>query len=161
MNNFIQDNFKEGDSIKVYCNGRYIEGILVGLDEYYLEIKDSNEVIHQLQGNVTQNFREIQTKSVSSSNDTSQDDALQATPTNRTGATVHETDTEKNLRIGLKILGKIAIESTPKKGLSSVDVKKGYLPFDGEIKAYREDWNYCFVTDYNNPLIDVYLNLQD
>ena len=161
MNNFIQDNFKVGDSIKVYCNGRYIEGILVGLDEYYLEIKDSKEVIHQLQGNVTQNFREIQTKSVSSSNDISRDDALQSTPTNRTGATVHETDTKKNLRIGLKILGKIAIESSPKKGLSSVDVKKGYLPFDGEIKAYRDYWNYCFVTDYNNPLIDVYLNLQD
>ena len=161
MNNFIQDNFKVGDSIKVYCNGRCIEGILVGLDEYYLEIKDSKDVIHQLQGNVTPNFREIQTKSVSSSNDTNRDDALQSTPTNRTSAIVHETDTEKNLRIGLKILGKMAIESTPKKGLSSVDVKKGYLPFDGEIKAYRDSWNYCFITDYNNPLIDIYLNLQD
>ena len=161
MNNFIQDNFKVGDNIKVYCNGRFVEGVLIGLDEYYLEIKDSKDVIHQLQGNVTPNFREIQTRSVSSNNDTSGDNSLMDNTTNRISAKFHETDTEKNMRIGLKILGKIAIESTPKKGLSSVNIKKGYLPYDGEIKAYRDDWNYCFVTDYNNPSIVIHLNLQD
>ena len=161
MNNFVQDNFKVGDNIKVYCNGRCIEGVLVGLDEYYIEIKDSKDVIHQLQGNVTPNFREIQTRSVSSNNDVSGDDAIIGNPENKTSAKFHETDTEKNMRIGLKILGKIAIDSTLKKGSSSVNIKKGYLPFDGEIKAYKDNWNYCFVTDYNNPSIDIYLNLQD
>ena len=165
MNNFIQDNFKLGDTIKIYCNGHSIEGVIISLDEYYLEIKDSSDVIHQIQGNITQNFREIQSKSVSSNLNTDRSNTVvgnQTGITSRGSGNFHETDTERNMRMGLRIVGKIAIDTTPKKGMPPVKVKKGFLPFDGEIKAYRDDWDFCFVTDYNNPTIDrIHLKLTD
>lgn len=164
MNNFIQDNFKLGDTIKIYCNGHSIEGVLISLDEFYFEIKDCSNVIHQIQGNITQNFREIQSRKESSNLNINSYEGEDNSNSNiaKGCGNFHEIDAERNMRMGLKIVGKIAIDTMPKKGTHFVKVKKGYLPFDGEIKAYKNDWDYCFVTDYSNPTIDrIHLKLTD
>lgn len=165
MNNFIQDNFKVGDTINIFCNGHNIEGVLVSLDEYYLEIKDSADVIHQVQGNITQNFWEIRSNPVSITSNTSSGNISVSSPnngvTNEKGI-FYETETERRMKAGLKILGKMEIDSVPQKGISLAKAKKGALPFDGEIKAYRDDWDYCFVSDYKNPSIDrIHLKFDD
>ncbi len=158
MNNFIEDNFQIGDSIKIYCNGHYIEGILVSLDDFYLEIKDNFDVIHQIQGSVTQNFREISSKDIIPDN-------LSKGENNEHNSTknsiLHETDTEKRMKSGLKILGKMTIKNEPQKKWNSEKVKKGYLPYDGVIKTIKDKWDYCFVTNNKNKAIEAHLKLKD
>lgn len=163
MINFITDNFKVGDNIKINCNGHTIDGILVGFDDLNFEIKDKNDVIHQIQGNIIQNFREIQSRPA--------DSMLRATISNgnnHTGLTtkengnIHETDTEKQLKMGPKIIGKIQIDGRTSKRGNGEKNMNGHLPYDGEIKAFKDEWDYCFVTDYNNPSIDrIHLKLTD
>lgn len=162
MNNFIQDNFNIGDSIKVNCNGRYIEGILVNIDDFYLEVKDNSNVIHHIQGNITQNFREIQTSTGRKVDSSNKDGERITSLESGASGIIHETETEKRMKSGLKILGKINIESSSKSDWSIEKAKNGYLPYDGEIKVYKDDWDFCFVTDYSRASIDrIHLKLTD
>lgn len=153
MNNFIQDNFKVGDSIKVYCNGRYIEGILVNLDDFYLEIKDNSNVVHHLQGIITQNFREIQSNTDNIDKSSNKGDGIRTRDSRgiQTSDIIFKTDAERRIQSGPKILGKINVDvDVYQKNKWSIEkAKKGYLPFDGEITNFKDDWDYCFVSDYN------------
>lgn len=165
MNNFIQDNFNIGDHIKIYCNGHYIEGVLVNIDDVGLKIKDSSNVVHHLQGVIGQNFREIFSNKGISVGSQNYDDDNTETKINERSQTddiVYMTETERRIKSGPKILGKIKVESDlyPKKIWSIEKAKKGYIPCDGEITNYKDDWNYCFVADYN---IDerIHLKLSD
>ena len=166
MNNFIQDNFNIGDHIKLYCNGRYIEGVLVNIDDVDLKIKDSSNVVHHIQGVINQNFREIISNKNISLKSRNNDDDNTKTKNHKgiqTDDILYKTEAERRIKTGPKILGRINVVSNvyPKNIWSIEKAKKGFLPYDGEIVNFKDDWDYCFVADYNNKVDRIHLKLSD
>ncbi len=77
-------------------------------------------------------------------------------------ANFHETETEKRLKKGLKVIGKIQIDNGSKKESYANKLRNGNLLYDGEIKVYKDKWDYCFVTNYNDASIGkIHLKLTD
>ena len=177
MNEFITDNFKEGDVLVIRCHQSVVKGKLLSVDADALKIVDSEGYVVTLRGELYSYFHEESRNMIKSNPSTINNDILDNGDERNSDTNIdssNNTDTpciineksDDSPSIKPQIEKPVFVKQTPYiKNLLSKNLKArdGFLPPDGRLKKYDLEKSFCYIQDFKHPNAqkDVYLKIDE
>ena len=175
MNEFITDNFKEGDVLVIRCHQSVVKGKLLSVDADALKIVDSEGYVVTLRGELHSYFHEESRNMIKSNSSTinnldngderNSDTKIDSSNNTDTPSIINE-KSEDSPSIKPQMEKPVFVKQTPYiKNLLSKNLKArdGFLPPDGRLKKYDSEKLYCYIQDFKHPNAqkDVYLKIDE